>query len=197
MTQVSPRPRKRSGSITVTTLMATAAVSLTACDDAPQAQWDKPEAPKVEAATFTSLSECAQSGQFTAQQCDAALAEAEKNSAENAPKFAEKETCEERYGVDQCVPRSNNNGSFFTPLLTGFIIGQMFDGGGGGYRGAPMYRDRDGEYYSGSGGRISRDYVTGKARVPSDSLQAPTRVQTRSAVISRHGFGGSGRSYGG
>ena len=103
------------------------------------------------------------------------------------------------YGVDQCVPRSqaNGGGSFFTPLLTGFIIGQALENmGNRGYRGAPMYRDRDGTYYSGSGYPVSRDYVTGRSRVRTDSFdvpsryEAPTRVQSRSSVISRGGFGG-------
>jgi uncharacterized protein YgiB involved in biofilm formation len=95
----------------------------------------------------------------------------------------------------QCEPRNNGSGgSFFTPLLTGFIIGQALNGGYG-YRGAPMYRDRQGNYYGGAGGRISRDYVTGRTRVGSDAFtpttaRAPARVQTRSSVISRGGFGG-------
>ena len=80
------------------------------------------------------------------------------------------------------------------------MFGQALNGGYG-YRGAPMYRDRAGNYYGGAGGRISRDYVTGRTRVRSESFdvpraQAPTRVQSRSAVISRGGFGG-GRSFGG
>jgi uncharacterized protein YgiB involved in biofilm formation len=198
---------KRSRSLTLTTLMAGAAVSITACDNAPSAtQWGDPPAASsgraVEARTFTSLDECKASGDFTAQQCETTLAQAQKDSAENAPKFNDQQSCEERYGVDQCVPRSSQGGgSFFTPLLTGFIIGQAMNNMGG-YRGAPMYRDRDGTYYGGSGYPLSRDYVTGRTRVRSESFnlpsraEAPTRVQSRSAVISRSGFGG-GRSFGG
>lgn len=201
------QPRlKRSRSLTLTTLMAGAAVSITACDNAPAVtQWGDPPAAAagkaVEARTFTSLDECKASGDFTAQQCETTLAQAQKDSAENAPKFSDQQSCEERYGVDQCVPRSGQNGSFFTPLLTGFIIGQALNNMGGGYRGAPMYRDRNGTYYGGSGYPLSRDYVTGRTQVRSESFDAPradapTRVQSRSSVISRGGFGG-GRSFGG
>lgn len=201
------QPRlKRSRSLTLTTLMAGAAVSITACDNAPAVtQWGDPPAAAagkaVEARTFTSLDECKASGDFTAQQCETTLAQAQKDSAENAPKFNDQQSCEERYGVDQCVPRSGQNGSFFTPLLTGFIIGQALNNMGGGYRGAPMYRDRNGSYYGGNGYPLSRDYVTGRTRVRSESFDAPradapTRVQSRSSVISRGGFGG-GRSFGG
>ncbi|MDI1363581.1 MAG: DUF1190 domain-containing protein [bacterium] len=199
---------KRSRSLTLTTLMAGAAVSITACDNSTAVtQWGDPPAAEagraVEARTFVSLDECKASGDFTAQQCETTLAQAQKDSAQNAPKFNDQQSCEERYGVDQCVPRSSQGGgSFFTPLLTGFIIGQALNNMGGGYRGAPMYRDRDGAYYGGSGYPLSRDYVTGRTRVRSESFnlpsraEAPTRVQSRSSVISRSGFGG-GRSFGG
>ena len=95
---------------------------------------------------------------------------------------------------------ASNNGSFFTPLLTGFIIGQALNNIGG-YRGAPMYRDRNGDYYGGAGGLIRRDYVTGRTQVGSEAFnpaaRAPARVQSRSSVISRGGFGGGGRGFGG
>ncbi len=202
-----PRPRKRSGAVTLTSLMAGSAISISACDSAPPAtQWGDPPAASsgrtVEASSFTSLDDCTASGSFTAEQCSTALAQAQKDSAENAPKFGDQKSCEERYGVDQCVPRSNQGGgSFFTPLLTGFIIGQAMNNLGG-YRGAPMYRDRDGGFTGGSGYPVSRDYVTGRTRVNSDSFDAPranapTRVQSRSSIISRGGFGGGSRSYGG
>ncbi len=201
-----PRRRLRSSGLALTSLMAGTALSVSACDGTPAAtQWGDPPAAvaNVEAKTFASLDECKSSGDMTAAQCETAYAEAQKDSAENAPKFSDQQSCEERYGVDQCVPRSSQGGgSFFTPLLTGFIVGQALSNMGGGYRGAPMYRDRDGGWYSGSGYPVSRDYVTGRTRVRSDSFdapraQAPTRVQSRSSVISRGGFGGGGRSFGG
>lgn len=201
-----PRRRLRSSGLVLTGLMAGTAMSISACDGSPAAtQWGDPPAAtrEVEAKTFASLDECKSSGDMTAAQCETAYAEAQKASAENAPKFSDQQSCEERYGVDQCVPRnSQGGGSFFTPLLTGFIVGQALSNMGGGYRGAPMYRDREGTYYGGSGYPLSRDYVTGRTRVRGDSFdapaaQAPTRVQSRSSVISRGGFGGSGRSFGG
>jgi uncharacterized protein YgiB involved in biofilm formation len=204
---LKPRRRLRSSGLVLTGLMAGTAMSISACDDGggSAVQWGDQAAAsrQVEARTFASLDDCKKADDLTDAQCDTAYAQAQKDSAENAPKFSDQQSCEERYGVDQCVPRSSQNGgSFFTPLLTGFIIGQALNNMGGGYRGAPMYRDRDGTFYSGSGYPLSRDYVTGRTRVRSDSFEAPTvraptRVQSRSAVISRGGFGGGGRSFGG
>ncbi|MDB5683956.1 MAG: hypothetical protein JWM38_1717 [Sphingomonas bacterium] len=184
---------KRSRTIVLTTLMAGTGVSLTACDG------DAVGKP-VDALSYTSVAECRAAGALPPADCDAAYAQAQKANAENAPRYGDRQTCEEQYGVAQCVPR--NNGSFFTPLLTGFIVGQALNNIGG-YRGAPMYRDRDGNYYGGAGGRISRDYVSGRSRVGSEAFnpaaRAPTRIQSRSAVISRGGFGGGfgSRGFGG
>uniref|UniRef100_B0SZP0 DUF1190 domain-containing protein n=1 Tax=Caulobacter sp. (strain K31) TaxID=366602 RepID=B0SZP0_CAUSK len=201
------RRRLRSSGLALTGLMAGTAMSVSACDGSPAAtQWGDPPAAtrEVDAKTFASLADCKADGEMTAQQCDTAYAQAQKDSASNAPKFSDQQSCEERYGVSQCVPRNDNNGggSFFTPLLTGFIVGQALNNMGGGYYGAPMYRDRGGTYYGGSGYPLSRDYVTGRTRVRADSfdapaMHAPARVQSRSSVISRGGFGGGGRSFGG
>lgn len=184
---------KRSRTIVLTTLMAGTGVSLTACD--------MDGGKQVEATSYTSVAECRSAGKIPAAQCETAYAQAQKANEANAPRFDNRQTCEEQYGVSQCVPR--NNGGFFTPLLTGFIVGQALSNIGGGYRGAPMYRDRNGDYYGGAGARISRDYATGRTRVGTSafdsSARAPTRIQSRSSVISRGGFGGGfgGRGFGG
>ncbi|MDB5688580.1 MAG: hypothetical protein JWL91_456 [Sphingomonas bacterium] len=185
---------KRSRTIVLTSLMAGTGIALTACEG------DVGGKP-VDAVSYTSVAECRAAGAIPASECDTAYAQAQKANEANAPRFGDRQTCEEQYGVAQCVPR--NNGSFFTPLLTGFIVGQALSNMGGGYRGAPMYRDRNGDYYGGAGGRISRDYVSGRTRIGSDAFNpnasAPARVQSRSAVISRGGFGGGfgSRGFGG
>ena len=185
---------KRSRSIVLTSLMAGTGFSLSACDVSDTGK-------QVDAVSYTSVAECRTAGLVPASQCETAYAQAAAADAKTAPRVEDRQTCEERYGVAQCVPRNENNGSFFTPLLTGFIVGQALSNVGGGYRGAPRYRDREGQYYGGAGGMVSRDYVTGRTRVGSEAFnpaaRAPTRVQSRSSVISRGGFGGGGRGFGG
>lgn len=183
---------KRSRTLVLTSMMAGVGVSLTACDGADNV--GKP----VDAVSYASVAECRAAGALPADQCEAAFKQAQADSAKVAPRFEDRRTCEEQFGAAQCAPREN--GSFFTPLLTGFIVGQALSGGG--FRGAPMYRDRNGDYFGGAGGRISRDYVSGRTQVGSNAFnpaaQTPARVQSRSSVISRGGFGGSvGRGYGG
>lgn len=194
--------RKRSSSLKLTTMLAGAtALTLSGCDDpGAQASWDPNKGEQVEAFSYKTLQECKDANEVSDQQCDTSFAAAKKDDEKNAPRYEARASCEDVYGVGNCVPRSqaNGGGSFFTPLLAGFVIGQMLDGGG--YRGTGLYRRDDG-YYSTYGGRLGRDYGTGRTTIsktsidPPDAIrQAPPKIQTRTSVVSRGGFGG-GRSY--
>ena len=196
----------RSRSLTLTSLMCGASLTIGACDGTPDVSKAEAQLNKdpVEAFAYASLDQCKAEDKVSDEECEKGYAAALKDDA-NAPRYAEQASCEEVYGVGQCVPRSQaGHGSFFTPLLTGFIIGRMLDGGG--YRGTGLYRRDDaygGGYYTGWGGRVNHDYATGRTTVgrqaidpPAAIRQAPARVQTRSTVVSRGGFGGGGRSFG-
>jgi len=187
----------RSRSLHVTGLMATASFSLAACG-APQVDVPAPEP----ALAYTSLEECRTANVVTDAECATAYNVADQQAKEGAPRYATQSECEGQWGPDQCRPLNNGGGgSFFGPLATGFIIGQLMNGGG--YRGGgPLYRDRDGGYSNGyGGGYLSRDYRTGQNVANRNDVdvarQAPSRVQNRTTVVSRGGFGGGGRSFGG
>lgn len=195
-------PRKRSTSLKLTTMAAGAAtLSLAGCGDpGAQATWDPNRGEQVQAYDYKTLQECLKANDLSDDQCRTSYAAAQKDNEENAPRYDERATCEDVYGVGNCVPRGSNNGggSFFTPLLAGFVVGQMLDGGG--YRGTGLYRRDDG-YYSTWGGRLDRDYSTGRTVITRESIdppanirQTPPKVQTRTSVVSRGGFGGD-RSY--
>ena len=198
-----PRRLKRSRELAMTSLMAASAVSLAACDNTP----DTPriaEGKQVDAFAYSSLQACQDANEVPDAECAKGWEAAQADSEKAAPRYEEKASCEDVYGEGQCVPRSaqGGNGSFWGPLITGFVVGRMLDGG---YRGTGLYRDwRDGGYYTGYGGRLSQDYATGRTRISEQGLQAPAKfvppkVQTRTSVLSRGGFGGrmSARSYSG
>lgn len=201
---------KRTRKLVLTTLMAAGGVSLTACGDngADNVRIDHP-GPTTDAYAYSTVQECKDKNEVPDDACE----KAEKNAQDDDKKTAQwndQASCEDVYGQGQCVPRAaaNGNGSFWGPLITGFVVGRMLDGGWGG-RG--MYRDwRDGGYYTAGGGRVWTDYSTGRTRIGQKSFDAPDvirppeKVMTRSSVISRGGFGGrmasrsySGRSWGG
>ena len=193
---------KRTRTLALTGLMAMGGVSLTACGDQPNvtiADQGKP----VDAYTYQSLQECKDKNEVPDSACETGDKKAKEDEAAEA-KYADNKTCEDVYGPGQCVPRSSaGGGSFWGPLVTGFVVGQMMNGGWGG---GGMYRDwRSGGYYTRGGGPVYTDYSTGRTRIgsrsfdPPDTIRAPERMQTRSSVISRGGFGGrmSSKSYGG
>lgn len=206
----SPPPRKRSSSIALTTMMAGAAsLTVTACDSTP-AQWNDANAARggqVEAFQYASLEACRTADEVPDAECEQGFAAAQQDHAANAPRYEDRATCEDVYGDGNCVPRGSGGGSFFTPLLTGFIIGQMLDlDGRRYYRGTGLYRRSDrygGGYVTGWGGTLDRDYRTGRTVISRQSIdppdayrQAPPKMQTRTSVVSRGGFGG-GRGFGG
>ena len=197
----SMRRLMRSKALHVTSLMATASFTLAACG-APQVAAPDPEP----ALAFTSLDECKAANDISDAECDTAYKAADEQAKTSAPRYASQAECEGQWGPDQCRALNDNNGnngggSFFGPLATGFIIGQMMNGGG--YRGGgALYRDRDGGYSNGrGGGYLSRDFRTGQNIANRNDVdvarQAPARAQSRTTVVSRGGFGGGGRSYGG
>lgn len=194
----SMRRLMRSKTLHVTSLMATASFSLAACG-APQVAAPAPDP----ALAYTSLDECRAANDVTDAECDTAYKAADAQAKTDAPRYASQSECEGQWGPDQCRPLNNNGGggSFFGPLATGFIIGQLMNGGG--YRGGgALYRDRDGGYSNGyGGGYLSRDYRTGRTVANRNDVDvarsAPARAQSRTTVVSRGGFGGGGRSFGG
>lgn len=188
---------KRSKSLHMTGLMATVGFSMAACG-APQVAVPEPEP----AIAYTSLDECKAANDVSDAECDTAYAAADQQARQTAPRYATQAECEGEWGPEQCRPLNNSGGgSFFGPLATGFILGQLLNGGG--YRGGgPLYRDRDGQFSNGyGGGYLGRDYRTGRTIANRNDVdvarQAPQRVQSRTATVSRGGFGGGGRGYGG
>jgi uncharacterized protein YgiB involved in biofilm formation len=188
---------KRSKSLHMTGLMATVGFSMAACG-APQVAVPEPEP----AIAYTSLDECKAANDVSDAECDTAYAAADQQARETAPRYATQAECEGEWGPEQCRPLNNSGGgSFFGPLATGFILGQLLNGGG--YRGGgPLYRDRDGQFSNGyGGGYLGRDYRTGRTIANRNDVdvarRAPARVQSRTATVSRGGFGGGGRGYGG
>lgn len=206
LTQMAPeattmRRLKRSRSLHLTSLMATVGFSLSACSSPQTVEVSAPE-PVEPALAYTSLDECKTADVVPDTECDESYAAAQAEAERSAPRYATREECEGRWGPEQCRPLNTGGGSFFGPLATGFVIGQLLNNGG--WRGGgPLYRDREGEYSNGyGGGYLSRDYRTGRTITNARdhtpvARQAPTRVQSRTAVVSRGGFGGGGRGYGG
>lgn len=198
-----PGGRKRSGVAALSAIGATAMLS--GCDgDIDDTKLSAQQfGPPTEVAAFKTVAECVASGKFDQKACEAAQTTAATDDAKTAPKYATREECEQNFGDNACQQRPSYGGSSssFTPLLTGFMIGQLMNGGGNRY--SPLYQDRrDGRYYTGGGAWLSNSansrlgYTVGSRGF--DAPATTSRIQTRSSVVSRGGFGGrsSGGSWG-
>ena len=202
--------RKRSASLRLTTMLAGAAsFTLTACGDSgASADWNEPVAggEPVRAFAYRQLEDCQWAKEVTDAECRAGWAAALADDATHAPRFAEQSACEEQFGAGHCTTRTFGAANYFSPLLAGFVIGQLAGAQGQPYyRGTALYREdeeRGGYYASGWGGRLTTDYASGRSVIaregvepPRSLRQAPPRVRTPTRIASRGGFGG-GRSYG-
>lgn len=180
---------KRSHTVSLT-LMSASAVLLQACDE-----------PQVEAGVYRDIKQCIDSGQLTEQQCMDLHRAALDAHLNNAPRFRSKEECYAEYGYEQCeqqagqqAANNNSGGSFWTPLLMGFVASRVLDSVTGGNRSAtPLYRTsrdpntlRNAKNYP-----VSKGY--GQAKLPKWATE-PTRTRTK--AVSRGGFGGRSSGWG-
>lgn len=211
---------KRSRHLALTTLMATAAVNLTACGpQAPQAvTWDTPSATAsagqdeaVDAVSYSDPLACKVADQVSDGECEQAWRTAQADHEANGPRYGDKAACEAEYGQGNCETRtSSGGGSFFMPFLAGMMLGRI-GGGGGYYGGTGYYRDSRGRFSTpyGGAGSVFRNPSTGALQVsraavdPTSSVrQTPARAGRGGRAVSRGGFSNTrsytgGRSYGG
>lgn len=185
----APR-RKRSHAVGLTAMGAM--TMLSACDSGPSDEELSRQmfgAP-TEVAMFNSAAECTATGEYKPDQCKEAEQLAWNDSKSAAPRFESQSDCENQFG--RCQSGSSGGGGYFMPMMTGFMIANALNSGGPRY--APLYRDqRDNRHYTGSGawlspaGGSSNRYKVGE-RGFGKATTAP-KIQTRSAVRSRGGFG--------
>lgn len=164
-----------------------AASMLSACDQNNQG---------TDAVLYSDPSSCAKD--MDSGICKTAYDAAQAEHLQQAPKFATQAECEAA-GFQQCeqaqvkTADGSGGGSFFMPMMMGYMMGRMLGGGGmapqpnapGTAR--PVYSDRAGYLHAG-GAQVGR-------LAPGATSLGPQGMATR--VTSRGGFGGSARSFSG
>ena len=190
------RARKRSRAAPAA-LMGAAAFALSACQD-----------DSVDTAVFPNVDACLASAAqenswWTEEECranfDAALAEHERA----APHYADAKLCAEEH-AGNCTEvkgsESSGGGSFFMPLMMGYMMGNIMNGGSRPTP-QPLYTTSKGSYATPSGA-MSFKSNSGSARVRPAGFRAAATTRgvapmTRATVTSRGGFGASRTSFGG
>lgn len=186
---------KRSRSIRLVLLGTVGLVGLAGCDDTPVAS---------EGQFFRDASECRKV--LDAATCDNQFAAAQKEHVRTAPKFTTREQCEAQFGAANCTTApapdgaqagttaptqgqqtaQSSGGSFFMPLMLGYLGGQMMSRMG--QPAQPVYRDAQNRAYS--GGASGRSIGTWNPSGGSVATPASARSDAASSTR-RSGFGSS------
>lgn len=139
-------------------LLGSAGLTLAACD----------EAPPADAQFYSSLQECTARQGETA--CREGLAKSEQEHLAEAPRYSRQEQCEQEFGAGNCESHGSGVGSFFLPMMMGYMIGNRFS--------QPVYRDSQNNAVVRSGNGTYRvGTLTGTGRAGSFTPAAATPIQ--------------------
>lgn len=177
---------KRSRSVTLLT-MASATLALTACEE----QID------TEGELFRSEAECASSEFVPDADCAPLLTEGARIHDTTAPRYSRMFICESEHGRTQCAPYTSEGETYYSPSPIGYLVTGAIAGSVVSNLVRPVYREREGRRYYTPGGGYVRYMDNGRFGTSRASIQrynpsvtqAPPRIQTRTTVASRSGFG--------
>lgn len=185
MTASAKRRTKRSSAVRLALLGATA-FGMAACREE-----------QVEATAFPDRDAClAAAGEegswYSAEDCDAAFAEAEQVWQDTAPRYADQALCEEEHDGGCVVEQRDNGTSVFLPLMAGYMIGNML--GRSSFGAQPLYKTKAGKFATASGTTLSGNrggFNTTASSFRSGPSTRAAQPMTRAAVRSTGGFGAS------
>ncbi|WP_299292567.1 DUF1190 domain-containing protein [uncultured Tateyamaria sp.] len=184
---------KRSRSVTLLT-MASATFALAACEE----QVD------TEGELYKSEAECSASEFVPEADCAPLLTEGTRIHKATAPRYNTMNLCEAEHGRSECVPHPGGPQTYYSPSPLGYLVTGAIAGGVVSDLVRPVYRERDSRRYYTTGGGFVRymdngRYGTTRSTIQSYNptiTQAPPRIQTRTTIASRSGFGSRSGSLG-
>ncbi|NDL63616.1 DUF1190 family protein [Acerihabitans arboris] len=148
---------------------------------------------------YQNSDDCTRANPSMSEQCTTAFNNAQKEAAKTAPKYASREDCIAEFGEGQCTQaptqagmaaESQQSGSFWMPLMAGYMMGRMM--GGGGYSQQPLFTSRapnspaNGKFVDASG----RNYgpaTSGRSMNVPKTAMTPNAPTTN--TVTRGGFG--------
>lgn len=155
---------------------------------------------------YQNADDCSSANPGKSEQCTTAFNNAKKEAEKTAPKYATREDCVAEFGEGQCqqtpaqagVGTTNNaesqqSGSFWMPLMAGYMMGRMMGGGFGGQQ-QPLFTSRapnspaNGKFVDASGKSFGAATPGRTMNVPKTAM-APKPATTN--TVTRGGFGDS------
>lgn len=176
---------KRSKSIKLV-VMATTTVTLAGCSDEPD----------LEGRIYKTEAECIAGDYVSDDVCAEALRAGKLTHETSGPRYDTVTLCAEQHGNTACLLESSGTQSYYAPSPAGYFLAGTLAGAvasqaiGNNVR--PVYSSRGQKgFYTGGGYYVGR-YGNGSWRTYNDAVKTPpkpARVQTRTSVASRGGFG--------
>ena len=150
-------------------LLGSTGLTLAACD----------QYPPSDATFFSKVEDCiAVKGEST---CRDGFAKSEQDFVAEAPRFTKQEECEADFGAGNCETRQGGSGSFFMPMMMGYMMGSAFN--------RPVYRGPNNGAMMQTGGRFFNvGTFAGAGRAAPFQRAQVTQIQ-------RGGFGRTAAAY--
>ena len=155
---------------------------------------------------YQNADDCSKANPGQSAQCTTAFNEAKKEAERTAPKYATREDCVAEFGENQCqqtpaqagvgttnAESQQSGGSFWMPLMAGYMMGRMM-GGGMGFQQQPLFSSKNpsspayGKYTDASGKNYGAATPGRSMTVPKTAM-APKPATT--STVTRGGFGDS------
>jgi len=154
---------------------------------------------------YQNADDCSTANPGKSEQCTTAYNNAKKEAEKTAPKYASREDCVAEFGEGQCQQaptqagvgttnaESQQSGSFWMPLMAGYMMGRLM-GGGAGFAQQPLFTSRSpnsparGQFVDASGKSFGAATPGRTMNVPKTAL-APKPATT--STVTRGGFGES------
>ncbi|WP_034943328.1 DUF1190 family protein [Erwinia oleae] len=154
---------------------------------------------------YQNADDCSSANPGKSEQCTTAFNDAQKEAAKTAPKYASREECVAEFGEGQCQQapaqagvgntnaESQQSGSFWMPLMAGYMMGRMM-GGSGRVAPQPLFTSRapnspaNGKFVDAAGKSFGNATPGRTMTVPKTAL-APKPATT--STVTRGGFGES------
>ncbi|NBC98329.1 DUF1190 family protein [Atlantibacter hermannii] len=155
---------------------------------------------------YQNADDCSTANPGKSAECTTAYNNALKEAERTAPKYATREDCVAEFGENQCQQapaqagmtgenqaQAHSGGSFWMPLMAGYMMGRMM-GGGAGFAQQPLFTSRNpaspayGQYNDASGKSYGAAQPGRTMTVPKTAM-APKPATT--TTVTRGGFGES------
>lgn len=172
---------KRSKSIKLV-IMATTTATLAGCG----------QEPNLEGRVYKTETECIADNYLSDDMCATVVETGQAVHTTSAPRYNSMQLCTDQHGSNACEPVTSGGASFFAPLALGYFVARAADDSLTRSSIRPIYPERGSSRLYTPGGYYVGSYGSGTWRTYDDAVKAPpkpARVQTRTSVASRGGFG--------